>query len=446
MIKIKDFTIKEIPYQLPVTFFESISQQSYNALLTGFVNPNRAKFSYIGKNPYAIISYQNKIIKYQTEKKTTFLEENIWIFLKKMLELTDFKNLPSPANRIGWIGYLSYDLKNEIEEFDIENINNFEMPIFEFVLYNEYFVFDHRKNRCYQIKLKFDENSLIFSEQKFKKGLYRAYNFTNENTKSEYIEKIKKIKDYIYEGDIYEVNFTQQTKADFEGDSYSLFKNLLKINSSPFSAYLNFDTTILSNSPELFLEVNGSMVKTAPIKGTISRGKTEKEDLLHRKTLLNSQKDRAELNMIIDLLRNDIGKVCKFGSVKVTSKGHIEAYENVYHLVGEISGKLNSDIIDLIKATFPGGSITGCPKLRAMEIICELEKYKRNLYTGSVVLMNKNYMISNIVIRSMMIKNGQIVFNSGGAITIDSNPENEYEEYKIKLKSIAKALNYDSFL
>ena len=109
MIKIKDFTIKEIPYQLPVTFFESISQQSYNALLTGFVNPNRAKFSYIGKNPYAIISYQNKIIKYQTEKKTTFLEENIWIFLKKMLEITDFKNLPSPANRIGWIGYLSYD-------------------------------------------------------------------------------------------------------------------------------------------------------------------------------------------------------------------------------------------------------------------------------------------------------------------------------------------------
>lgn len=272
---------------------------------------------------------------------------------------------------------------------------------------------------------------------------YGIENLVWENEHDQYISKVKKIQDYIRNGDVYEVNLTQQVSGDFSGNAYSIFQKLFCLNDAPYSCYFNLgNLKIISNSPELFLRAMDKKVETRPIKGTISRSNDDQQDIKNKNELLGSAKDQAELFMIVDLLRNDLGKIAKIGTVTVKHAKKIEAYKNVYHLVGVVEGEMKSnfDYIDLIKATFPGGSITGCPKIRSMEIIDELETYTRNLYTGSIFMMNKTYFNSNIVIRTIIIENNKIFINSGGAITIDSDPESEYREMKTKLKNIMEIL------
>ncbi len=437
MFKIKSYKIDKLQYRDPIVFFEKFYKNIYNSLLVS------DDFIISGVAPYMIIKYEKNQIYVEFQDRKLEITEDWDIFIKKILEHLDFNVFP--LSKIGLIGYLSYDLKDKIENLQVDNLNNYEMPLFEFALYNRYYVFSNTERILYKIELEFQKNSNIDKMIKFENSI-NATDFIFENNKEEYLRKVKKIKNYIHEGDIYEANFTQQVKARFTGNPYLLFKKLYKVNPAPYSAYLNFSSIIVSNSPELFLFVENNKVKTKPIKGTIRRGNTLKQDKINRRTLETSLKDRAELNMIIDLLRNDISKVCKYNSVKVKSKGHIETYENVFHLVGEVEGNLKSDMVDLIKATFPGGSITGCPKIRAMEIIAETEKFKRNLYTGSILVINKNNLISNIVIRSIIIQDDYLYFNAGGAITLDSVPEMEYEEFVAKISTILKVLDYDNVL
>ncbi len=434
MFKIKDIKVSKIDYKPPLDFFEKFSKYKYNSLL------HSQNLSIIGYIPYMRLEYDGDLFKLIHENEEMHLKGNPKEVLKELTSKLNFNKFP--LNNIGLIGYFSYDLKDKIENFNNSNKSNYIMPLIEQVLYNEYFIFFNKERIAYKCELQFEKESKIFKLSDFSEGIL-ATNFLQENSKDEYLKKIDKIKNYIFEGDIYEVNFTQQIEADFKGNPYEIFKKLYKINPAPYSAFLNFSSTIISNSPELFLEVNAKKVITKPIKGTIARGKTAKQDKQNKMILSNSEKDRAELNMIIDLLRNDLGKVCHYGSVKVNSKGHIETFENVYHLVGEVEGILKNDIIDLLFASFPGGSITGCPKIRAMEIINEMEKYRRNIYTGSIMMINKDNLLSNIVIRTLILDNGKLYFNAGGAITIDSDPVSEYNEYKAKLTSIAKVLNYD---
>jgi len=207
---------------------------------------------------------------------------------------------------------------------------------------------------------------------------------------------------------------------------------------------MNFgERKIISNSPEMFLKANENRVETRPIKGTVKTSINEKTDKKNRDYLLNSEKEQSELFMIIDLLRNDLSKVCEVNSVRVLNEKKLEKYENVYHLVGIIEGKLSGkkDYIDLIKATFPGGSITGCPKIRSIEIIKELEEYERNIYTGSIMILNNRFLDSSIVIRTAIIKDNAMYINSGGAITIDSKTEDEYQEMKNKISNFMRILN-----
>ena len=216
-----------------------------------------------------------------------------------------------------------------------------------------------------------------------------------------------------------------------------------KAESSLVSAYMNYgNLKIACNSPELFLKGDKNKIETRPIKGTINRGKNTEEDQKNCKILLDSEKDQAELFMIIDLLRNDLGKVCEYGSIQVLEAKRMEAYQNVYHLVGIIMGILRkkNSYWDLLKASFPGGSITGCPKVSSFKIIEELETFSRNIYTGTIFMMNREYFISNIVIRTAVFINDNFFLNSGGAITIDSSPEAEYEEINHKLTSMMEIL------
>jgi para-aminobenzoate synthetase component 1 len=257
------------------------------------------------------------------------------------------------------------------------------------------------------------------------------------------MRKVEKIKDYIVKGDVYEVNLSHRCEVPFEGDPYALFQRLYELNPAPFSAYLPFgDHIIISSSPERFLYADKNFIETRPIKGTAPRGKTPDEDMRIKDELARSTKDDAELAMIVDLLRNDLGKVSEYGSVKVREHKRIEKYPNVWHLVSIIEGKLRAEenYGSLLRACFPGGSITGCPKIRSMEIIDELERYTRGIYTGTVFIANNTRFESSIVIRTAIVHKNNLYFNIGGAVVYDSDPEKEYEETLHKAQSIMRAL------
>ena len=225
---------------------------------------------------------------------------------------------------------------------------------------------------------------------------------------------------------------------------YELFRQLRKANPAPFASYLNFDAvTIVSASPERFLRVQGDLVETRPVKGTRPRGRDPVEDESLAQELLHSIKDRAENIMIVDLERNDLGRVCRYGTVKVTELAILETFPTVFHLTSTIVGRLcqGKSNIDLLKATFPGGSITGAPKVRAMEIIDELEPTKRSVYTGSIGYLSFTGDLDiNIVIRTLLIKEGKAYFQVGGGIVYDSDPEAEYAETLDKAKALIQAL------
>jgi para-aminobenzoate synthetase component 1 len=256
--------------------------------------------------------------------------------------------------------------------------------------------------------------------------------FRSNFTKTNYIKAVDRIREYIAAGDVYQVNMSQRFEMDFDGDTFSLFKTLYNNNPAPFFAYINAGNhQIVSTSPERFLLQTGEKVETRPIKGTRPRGTTPVEDKRLGRELEQSKKDDAELSMIVDLLRNDIGKVCKAGSVRVAEHKRLEAYKNVFHLVSIVEGRLDEgrDAIDLLRATFPGGSITGCPKIRTMEIIDELEPNRRHIYTGSIGYISfHNTMDLSIAIRTATIFNGKIFFSVGGGIVFDSEPHDEFEE------------------
>ncbi len=261
---------------------------------------------------------------------------------------------------------------------------------------------------------------------------------------SSYLKKIELVQELIREGEIYQVNLSQQ--FDFRGnyDPFHLFETLAHNNPAPFSAYLNLESfALVSTSPERFLQKKGLRLETRPIKGTIVRGKDAAEDASNRKALLASPKERAELLMITDLMRNDLGKVSQSGSVMTDEIWRCEAYANVFHLLSIIHSEAKPKLhtLDIIRHCFPGGSITGCPKLRAMEVINELEKRPRGVYTGSIgtIAGNGDFDL-NIAIRTMVATPGSIQVQLGGGIVIDSIPQNEYEETLHKGSSIFKAL------
>jgi para-aminobenzoate synthetase component 1 len=251
-------------------------------------------------------------------------------------------------------------------------------------------------------------------------------------TADTYKDSVRRVKEYILAGDIYQANLSQRFSAPLLEPAWGLYRRLRMVNSAPFSAFLNFgDFAVASSSPERFLLVEGPDVETRPIKGTSRRYEDAALDAGSRRDLLASLKDAAELSMIVDLERNDLGRVCDYGSVEVTEHAVLESYAMVHHLVSTVTGRLNDgrDVIDLLKATFPGGSITGAPKIRSMEIIDELEPTARSVYTGAIGYLGLNGRHDlNIAIRTMIMRGGRVYFQVGGGIVADSEPESEFQE------------------
>jgi len=355
------------------------------------------------------------------------------------------KNTQSPFTA-GILGYLSYDLKDSLEKLPRTSIDDLYLPHICFFAPSIIIIHDQKKHTTELFvprRIVSGESVLHKDLEVFKnilvskKPLIESFGgdidgFRSNFKRSKYINTIKQIKEYIASGHVYQVNLSQRFEMSFEGSAFGLFKTLYKLNPAPFFSYINAeDHFVVSTSPERFLLQSGDRLETRPIKGTIPRGENLNEDKRRGIELKNSSKNDAELSMIVDLLRNDMGKVCVAGSVRVVEHKRLEAYNNVFHLVSIVEGILDReyDAVDIIKATFPGGSITGCPKIRAMEIIDELEPHSRHIYTGSIGYISfHDTMDFSIAIRTATIVNKKIIFSVGGGIVFDSDPFDEYDE------------------
>jgi anthranilate/para-aminobenzoate synthase component I len=368
----------------------------------------------------------------------------------------------------GWIGFVGYEASKLFE--DIPLISSQNIPDISFMEVEHLFVYDHRNQILKFIlseenKVKgSDYEDLSWEIKRIWKDVHRVLEknhfspVTNEEKfvhsaplepclgKNEYMQKVNQAKAYIREGDIYQANISQKFVTPFEKTPLALYQNLRKINPSPFSGFLKFDDlSLVSSSPERLIKVSEDKIESRPIAGTRPRSDVaEKDEALTTELLLND-KERAEHLMLVDLERNDLGRLCKAGTVKVTDFMLLEKYSHVSHIVSNISGCLlpNRSVFEILKAVFPGGTITGCPKIRCMEIINELEPVQRGPYSGSFGYIGyAPYIDLNIIIRSIIINNGYASFHVGAGIVADSVPEKEYQETLDKAAAMIKALEY----
>lgn len=449
----------------PVELFEGLVTKDHPFFLdTGIPECHGlGHFSFIGANPFMTISFKNNKAYVNRKGEIEVFEANPFDVLGSVLRNFkvegDKRGIPFTG---GAVGYLSYDLGRYLEKLPHTVVDDQKFPQMYFAFYDKVLAFDHKHNKLFYCRTSFHEKHSDVQEEarQFVRKLFASKKNESSNrrvdasrelkdpvsnfTKDAYLKAVEKALEYILAGDIYQVNLSQRFTTTLLAPPWEIYKKLRVLNRAPMSAYLGFDEiSVLSSSPERFLKVQGRKVETKPIKGTRGRGKDEIEDERLKEELLASEKDRAELNMIVDLERNDLGRVCEYGSVKVSKHAIVESYATVHHLVSTVEGVLREglDIIDLLKASFPGGSITGAPKIRAMEIIDELEPTARSVYTGAIgyIDFNKDADL-NIAIRTILLGKEKLSFQVGGGIVADSDPEAEYEETLIKGKAIFETL------
>ncbi|SKA87596.1 aminodeoxychorismate synthase, subunit I [Clostridium sp. USBA 49] len=438
----------------PFDIYSIFKDEINSAILdSGSDFSNLGRYSFIGINPFLTLKAKNGLIKYNDviEKGDIFKKLN---YILEEYNIENKTGLPFVA---GGIGYISYDIGMEIENISKKAHEDINIPSLYFNFYDNIIIVDNLLKKTYITALgilKDTCSSINEIENKIKNGKKIVYDdadyninkkiFKSNFIKEEYINTVNKVKEYIRNGDTYVLNLSQRFTCDCKRKPYEVYKDLRHINPAPFSAFMNLDEfAILSSSPERFLKIKDRLVETRPIKGTRPRGKNNKEDELFLKELKNSEKDKSELLMIVDLERNDLSKVCKPHSVKVKEMFKIETYPSVHHLVSTVIGELEDEksSIDCIKACFPGGSITGAPKIRSMEIINELEKARRNIYTGSIGYIGFDGNIDlNIIIRTILMMEGKASFGVGGGITWESDCAFEYEETLHKAAALMKVL------
>ncbi|MFT6926790.1 MAG: para-aminobenzoate synthetase component 1 [Psychromonas sp.] len=359
----------------------------------------------------------------------------------------------------GVLGYYSYGLGCYFEE--IKNASKplaLELPDMAVGFYDWALLIDNKNQQHYLVVHKIKRSSASIQsiwQQRFDWLKAQNLKTNNENftlssswqanmSKLQYAEKFAQIQEYIVAGDCYQVNLAQRFRATYQGDEYQAYQALLAENRPPFAAFIRLPAqAIISLSPERFIKLQHNIVETKPIKGTTPRFNDFLSDQKSKQTLLDSQKDRSENLMIVDLLRNDIGRVCTPGSVAVPKLFEIESFPAVHHLVSTVIGQLDSihSSEDLLRACFPGGSITGAPKIRAMEIIAELEPHNRQVYCGSIGYINGNGQTdTNIAIRTLLCHQGNIYCWAGGGLIADSNVDAEYQECFDKVSKILPCL------
>ena len=452
--------IKEIETTLkPFEVFKAFSEDKGCFFLDSGMDPNKlGRYSFIGSQPFLLLKSKNKELELEENGVLHKEEGNPFIKLRELIKPFKFENTTELPFIGGAVGYLSYDLCHHIEKLKRDALDDVSIPDCFMGFYDGIIAFDHMLEKTYAVALGIHEPAedivirlidKVSSCKASKEPITTAVEkeFRSNFTKEDYMDAVNKVRGYIRNGDIYQANLTQRFSCDIKRTPIEIYNCLRTVNPAPFAAYVDFEEgCVLSSSPERFIKIRNRRVETRPIKGTRPRGANPEEDRINRQELLASEKDKSELLMIVDLERNDIGRVSKPGSVAVTELFHLEEYATVYHLVSTIIGDIKDDCdeLDCIMSTFPGGSITGAPKIRAMEIIDELEPTQRNVYTGSIGYIGFDGSVDlNIAIRTIVTKEDKAYFQVGGGIVWDSDPEEEYQETLHKGKALFKALSME---
>lgn len=486
MLTIK--TLTEFAHIPPQILFGYLAPSANSILLDSTNNSGAdARFDILLSHPVATYSMQNSqghlnvndIIRSEISAATyeqIMLQSDPFVALS-MLHSTIFDNANPQklinaseqqqlANQlpflVGAAGYAGYDTGRVLETLPSINANEYLTPDFQYSIYLHSIIFDKQETKYYLIS---DERATTLVDETLN-ALVTTIPHSAKNTlshippfaltapwqanmdKATYIQHLAQLQNYIKAGDCYQTNFAQRFTTHYHGHEYDAYLQLREHNNAPFSAFINTSHgAILSISPERFIQVRNEQVETKPIKGTMPRYEDNAKDQASAHSLLNSEKNQAENLMIVDLLRNDLSKHCAPHSVKVPKLFALESYPAVHHMVSTVTGKLahNSSVFELLSGAFPGGSITGAPKVRAMEIIEELEPHRRNIYCGAIGYIGIRHDVdSNICIRTLLCEQGQIFCWAGGGIVLDSEAEQEYDETLAKVSKILPILEQES--
>lgn len=433
-----------------------IRKQEKHVLLESGRN---GRYSMVGIEPIASIIGKNQQCIITTAEGKQVIAGNplhtLKAYMKEMRVQEYPKEIPFSG---GAMGYISYDYMRYIENIPSIAKDDLGIPDIAFLLFDDVAVYDHDKQQLwlvthYEDDVENAKGQIEAMKQQWTEEVHpctsnkvlekEEVETTVSFTEAEFCEAVEKTKEYIAAGDVFQVNLSVRQSQTLQAHPMEIYQQLRQMNPSPYMAYLEMgDMQIVSSSPELLVKKQGEKLSTRPIAGTRSRGKNEAEDLALANELINHEKERAEHVMLVDLERNDLGRVSKYGTVAVDELMVVEKYSHVMHIVSNVCGEIETgkDVFDVIEAMFPGGTITGAPKVRTMEIIEELEPVRRGLYTGSIGWIGYNEdMELNITIRTLLAKDGVAHVQAGAGIVIDSIPANEYKESLKKGAALWKA-------
>jgi anthranilate/para-aminobenzoate synthase component I len=467
----------ELPFSSPQQIYENL-EAPYSVLLESIKGPEKiSRYSFIGVDPFLIFTVKNGTVEITANDKKKVCSTSPLKKLKELMKryaMSGRKDLPPFIG--GAVGSMSYDFVHYFEKLPKTAADDMHIPDAHFMMFDTVISFDHKLHRAYLVSCPGAEEIItghntpagrwdVYYERACEKirALHRRFygkgafdrkeknqrkksvDICHEMGKKNYMAIVARAKEYIRAGDIFQANLSQRVSADIGNvRPWQIYKVLSGINPSPFAGYLNMGSyCIASSSPERLVRVDGNSVETRPIAGTSPRGDNEEDDRLMRADLLLNEKERAEHLMMIDLERNDLGKISDYGTVVVDELMITEEYSHVIHIVSNIKGTLakGMDCFNAIRATFPGGTITGVPKVRCMEIIDELEPVVRGPYTGSVGYISfAGDMDLNIIIRTFVIKDTIAYVQAGAGIVADSDPEKEYYETLKKAEALIKTL------
>ncbi len=419
--------------------FSAVRRRPFAFLLeTALPGPDRGAVSVAGSDPFLLLEARGRDVRLWDDGRPHAVEGSPWNAARALLERAERE---APGSQI--VGWLGYDLGGWLERLPHRAAEDQEFPDLLLGAFDRITALDHATGRV--------------SEPPGATGRPRALprrfggtgfdappgDAPSNFDRARYVAAVERAKELIRDGEIYQVNLSQRFAATHDGDPFELYRRLRSASPAPYAAYLEIgNLAVVSSSPEEFLRMDGRAVLTRPIKGTRPRGRTATEDETQRDDLLASAKDDAELVMIVDLERNDLGRIAEVGSVHVPVPKRLEAHPTVWHLVATVAATAREGIgpIELLENAFPGGSVTGAPKIRAMEIIDELEPTRRSLFTGAIAWMRPGFLRSSIAIRTMQCHAGHVTFQAGGAIVQDSDPAGEYEETLVKARAMAGAV------
>ena len=458
-----DILIEEIEGDTftPISVFQRISGRKKFLFESSHKHNDSGRFSFIGSDPvFELLSLNGEtIVKSGNEvevKNQTFSES-----LKELLpQINNDMDIPFIG---GGVGYVSYDFIRNFEDIGPLLSDSLEMPDGHLMFFNEIIVFDHLKQKINLLgidypgisrqdlvsKMNKRKAEIISEGHKADDNRFSLTDFKMSQTQQQYIKAVEKAKTLIEAGDIFQVVLSRRLSANAEGNPFTFYRRLRVNNPSPYMYFLDFEEYVVTgSSPESLVKFRDGTIITNPIAGTRPRGKTTDEDDRFEKDLLIDEKELAEHKMLVDLSRNDLGRICEIGSVRVNKYMEVERYQFVMHLVSEVSGSLLpiAHPIDGLAACLPAGTVSGAPKIRAMQIINHLEKEKRGVYSGAVGYLSAcGSMDFALAIRTMVVKDGKGYFQAGAGIVYDSDPEKEYEETIHKLKAMMEAANDSAY-